>query len=108
MRTSMTTTRARSGVGGAGGEAVEHARDLRTGGGKIDAEPAGTEPGGTDAVSQDRLRRSGDRSVTGDAVPGGAPAAAQADHSRPPTDDPPHGHQEGRFFHGSYDCYCHL
>ena len=38
-------------------------------------------------------------------------------HSRPPqqiildldaTDDPLHGHQEGRFFHGYYDCYCYL
>src|SRR5271156_4550884 len=24
------------------------------------------------------------------------------------TDDPQHGHQEGRFFHGYYDCYCYL
>ena len=24
------------------------------------------------------------------------------------TDDPMHGHQEGRFFHGYYDCYCYL
>jgi hypothetical protein len=24
------------------------------------------------------------------------------------TDDPVHGHQEGRFFHGLYDCYCYL
>jgi hypothetical protein len=38
-------------------------------------------------------------------------------HDRPPqqiildldaTDDPLHGHQEGRFFHGYYDCYCYL
>src|SRR6185503_15162728 len=38
-------------------------------------------------------------------------------HGRPPrqiildldaTDDPLHGHQEGRFFHGYYDCYCYL
>jgi len=38
-------------------------------------------------------------------------------HERPPerividldaTDDPLHGHQEGRFFHGYYDCYCYL
>lgn len=38
-------------------------------------------------------------------------------HGRPPkrivldldaTDDPIHGHQEGRFFHGYYDCYCYL
>src|SRR5215475_2361474 len=38
-------------------------------------------------------------------------------HATPPTrivldldatDDPLHGHQEGRFFHGYYDCYCYL
>ena len=38
-------------------------------------------------------------------------------HAKPParitldldaTDDPIHGHQEGRFFHGYYDCYCYL
>jgi hypothetical protein len=38
-------------------------------------------------------------------------------HNKPPreivldldaTDDPLHGHQEGRFFHGYYDCYCYL
>jgi hypothetical protein len=38
-------------------------------------------------------------------------------HKRPPsqivldldaTDDPLHGEQEGRFFHGYYDCYCYL
>src|SRR5678816_2983313 len=38
-------------------------------------------------------------------------------HSRAPkqiildldaTHDPLHGHQEGRFFHGYYDCYCYL
>ncbi|HMM88334.1 IS1380 family transposase [Bradyrhizobium sp.] len=41
----------------------------------------------------------------------------QEAHQRPPkqiildldaTDDPLHGHQEGRFFHGYYDCYCYL
>lgn len=40
-----------------------------------------------------------------------------AAHAAPParivldldaTDDPLHGHQEGRFFHGYYDCYCYL
>ena len=38
-------------------------------------------------------------------------------HAKPPqqiildldaTDDPLHGHQEDRFFHGYYDCYCYL
>jgi hypothetical protein len=41
----------------------------------------------------------------------------QESHSKPPeeiildldaTDDQIHGHQEGRFFHGYYDCYCYL
>jgi Transposase DDE domain group 1 len=27
---------------------------------------------------------------------------------RDATDDPLHGHQEGRFFHGYYDCHCYL
>ncbi len=40
-----------------------------------------------------------------------------AAHAKPPrrivldldaTDDPLHGHQEGRFFHGYYGCYCYL
>jgi hypothetical protein len=40
-----------------------------------------------------------------------------ASHEEPPeeiildfdaTDDPLHGHQEKRFFHGYYDCYCYL
>jgi hypothetical protein len=38
-------------------------------------------------------------------------------HAKPPkaivldldaTDDPLHGHQDGRFFHGYYNCYCYL
>ena len=33
-------------------------------------------------------------------------------HRNPPKqvilDDPPHGHQECRFFRGHYDCYCYL
>ena len=45
---------------------------------------------------------------------GNAPAG---EHARPEpqiildmdaTDDPIHGHQEGRYFHGYYDCYCYL
>src|SRR5207249_141825 len=58
------------------------ARRLRAGGWQIDAEPAGTEPRRTFALSQDRVRRGGDRGVAGDAVPGGARAAAGADHPR--------------------------
>jgi hypothetical protein len=32
----------------------------------------------------------------------------RGDRSLDATDDPVHGHQEGRFFHGYYDCYCYL
>jgi hypothetical protein len=56
------------------------------------------------------------------ASPAGATFAPKCDvfldaHTAPPsqiildldaTDDPLHGHQEGRFFHGYYDNYCYL
>ena len=35
-------------------------------------------------------------------------APAQITLDLDPTDDPLHGQQEGRFFHGYYDCYCYL
>src|ERR1700739_2452772 len=31
-----------------------------------------------------------------------------ADRTLDATDDPLHGRQEGRFFHGYYDCYCYM
>jgi hypothetical protein len=37
-----------------------------------------------------------------------AKAPAQITLDLDPTDDPLHGQQEGRFFHGYYDCYCYL
>ena len=37
-----------------------------------------------------------------------APAPRQIILDLDATDDPLHGHQEGRFFHGYYDCYCYL
>ena len=36
-----------------------------------------------------------------------AAEARSCSTSTPPT-IPLHGHQEGRFFHGYYDCYCYL
>ena len=39
---------------------------------------------------------------------GARPAAQQIILDLDATDDPLHGHQEGRFFHGYYDCYCYL
>ena len=82
---------------------------LRAGGGQVDAEPAGAvAPGATryHKISHE-------------------PAAIEAlfvdlfleAHAKAPkeiildldaTDDPLHGHQEGRFFHGYYDGYCYL
>ena len=35
-------------------------------------------------------------------------APAQVTLDLDATDDPLHGHQEGRFFHGYYDCWCYL
>src|SRR5205807_5135577 len=37
-----------------------------------------------------------------------AKAPAQITLDLDATDDPLHGEQEGRFFHGYYDCYCYL
>jgi hypothetical protein len=82
---------------------------LRAGRGQVDAEPAGTVAACAHALQKISHE----------------PAAIEAlfvdlfleAHARPPgqitldldaTDDPLHGHQEGRFFHGYYDCYCYL
>ena len=48
--------------------------------------------------------------AAGDAVPGSAQDARrkQIILDLDATDDPLHGHQQGRFFHGYYDCYCYL
>ena len=65
---------------------------------------------GADALSQDRLRCSR-RSKLCSWICSWRPI------DKPPaeivldldaTDDPLHGHQEGRFFHGYYNCYCYL
>ena len=54
-------------------------------------------------------RAGGDRDAVRRSVPGCArhpPQQIILDLDA--TDDPLHGHQEGRFFHGYYDCYCYL
>jgi hypothetical protein len=62
----------------------------------------------------DRYRRF---SLDGDAVDRLFVKVFMESFERPPrrivldldaTDNPLHGHQEGRFFHGYYDCYCYL
>ena len=69
-----------------------------------------------------RARRGGRRPLSPDRHDGAAIEALFVDlfldaHDRAPkeivldldaTDDPLHGHQEGRFFHGYYDCHCYL
>jgi NAD(P)-dependent dehydrogenase (short-subunit alcohol dehydrogenase family) len=81
------------------------------GGRQIDVEPAGAELPGADALLYHKISHN--------------PIAIKRlmvdlfleAHERPPseiildldaTDDPVHGEQEGRFFHGYYDCYCYL
>ena len=51
-----------------------------------------------------------DRAAVRRSVPGGTRQARpeQIILDLDATDDPLHGHQEGRFFHGYYDCYCYL
>ena len=62
------------------------------------------------ALPPDRPRRQGDRGASSSTLFLDA-------HTKPlrrivldldATDDPLHGHQEGRFFHGYYDTYCYL
>jgi hypothetical protein len=82
---------------------------LRTTGRQIDAQPAGIEPRGADPLSQ--------ISYDAAAIEGLFVDLFLDAHSAPPpqisldldaTDDPLHGQQEGRFFHGYYDTYCYL
>ena len=78
--------------------------------GQVDAEPAGAEP----AASRPAITRS---PTTGRRSSGCSSTSSWRRTRRRPeqiildldaTDDPLHGHQEGRFFHGYYDCYCYL
>ena len=92
------------------GKLAARRRGLRAGGRQVDAQPAGAEPAGADALSQDQPRRGGDRGAVRRAVPGGARASRRSRSSSismPPTIRCT-AQQEGRFFHGYYDCYCYL
>ena len=98
--------------GGAGGQARGLAQRLRADGGQVDAQPAGTVARDRDPLPQDQPPPGGDRGPVRRSVPRGArKGGARAAGDRldlDATDDPLHGHQEGRFFHGYYDCYCYL
>ena len=96
-------------VGGSGRQAGGTAVGLRSAGRQIDAEPAGTEPGRTNPLSQDPARPGRDRGSVRRHLPRRhKKAPKQIIPNLDATDDPLHGNQEGRFFHGYYDCYCYL
>ena len=100
----------RSDDGGAGGQACGAARGLRAGGRQVDAQPAGAEPSwNRRAITRSATIRRRSRTCWS--------ICSWRRTTRPPqqiildldaTDDPLHGEQEGRFFHGYYDCYCYL
>ena len=79
LRGSQRPRRAapRSDDGGAGGQARGAARGLRAGGRQVDAQPAGAEPAGADALSQDQPQSGGDQAASGRPVPGGARARTE-------------------------------
>jgi hypothetical protein len=90
---------------------------LRPVGWQIDAQSAGIEPGGADPLPQSLPRRRPGISYDATAIEGlfvdlfldaysAAPPQITLDLDA--TDDPLHGQQEGRFFHGYYDTYCYL
>ena len=100
----------RSGAGGARRQARGQAPGLRAAGRQEHAEPAGARAVASRAAttrSATTRRRSSACSST---------SSSRRTRRRPKqiildldaTDDPLHGHQEGRFFHGYYDCYCYL
>jgi hypothetical protein len=99
----------RSGDGAVGGQARSGAPGLPGGGRQVDAEPLGAVGRGGHALPQDRPRCRGDRAVARRSLlrtSREAPDEIILDFDA--TDDPLHGEQEGRFFHGYYDCYCYL
>jgi hypothetical protein len=76
---------------------------------QIDAQPAGVGRAGADPLPPHRLGYGKHRGVIYRSVSRGAPGRPeQSVLDLDATEDPLHGHQEGRFFHGYYDCYCYL
>ena len=100
----------RPGAGGAGRQARGAALGLCAAGGQEHAEPAGAGPArsrrATTRSATTRRRSSGCSSICSSTRMRRRPSEIILDLDA--TDDPLHGHQEGRFFHGYYDCYCYL
>jgi hypothetical protein len=95
--------------GGAGRQARGAALGLRGRRRQVDPQPARAEPAGAEPLSQDQHDPARIEQLFVDLF-------LEAHRSAPDeiileldaTDDPLHGHQEGRFFHGYYDGYCYL
>src|SRR5512133_954816 len=98
----------RSGAGVVRRQPRGQAQGLCAAGGQEHDEPAGTCPRRRMLpLSQDRLRSRGAAGRVRRRVPRCARQGAAGERARPRC-HPLHGHQEGRFFHGYYDCYCYL
>src|SRR5512132_4017772 len=98
----------RSGAGVVRRQPRGQAQGLCAAGGREPDEPAGTCPRRRMLpLSQDRLRSRGAAGRVRRRVPRCARQGAAGERARPRC-HPLRGHQEGRFFHGYYDCYCYL
>ena len=62
------------------GKLAARPRGLRAGGRQVDAQPAGAEPPGADALSQDQSQSGGHQAAVRRLVPGGARASTERDH----------------------------
>jgi hypothetical protein len=91
------------------GKLVAHRKNCSAGGRQIDALPARIGYQQADGLSQDRPRPQAIEDLFVDLfLEAHRRAPRQIILDLDATDDPLHGHQEGRFFLGYYDCYCYL
>jgi hypothetical protein len=91
------------------GKLVAHRKNCSAGGRQIDAQPARIGYQQADGLSQDRPRPQAIEDLFVDLfLEAHRRAPRQIILDLDATDDPLHGHQEGRFFLGYYDCYCYL
>ena len=82
---------------------------MRAVGRQIDAQPTGIGPGGAIAHHKISYDAAQIEAVFVDLfLDAHSAAPPQITLDLDATDDPLHGHQEGRFFHGYYDNYCYL
>ena len=91
------------------GKLAARRKNCAPGGGQIDAQPPRIEQAGADGLSKIGHDPQAIEALLVDLfVEAHVRAPRQISLDLDATDDPLHGHQEGRFFHGYYDCYCYL